>query len=130
MVKPFSPRELVLRVRTALRREDAEQGGGSVLTAGPIEVDLDRHEARVSGRRVTLTLTEFRLLADMLRHSGRVRSRDVLMTEVWGYDSQAMSRTIDTHVRRLRQKLGPAADWIDTVRGIGYRIQAPERVKS
>jgi two-component system phosphate regulon response regulator PhoB len=90
-------------------------------------VDLEQHEVRVSGRIVPLTLTEFRLLADLVRNEGRVRTRGMLMTEVWGYDSEAMSRTVDTHVRRLRRKLGPAASWVSTVRGIGYSVRDPDR---
>jgi two-component system phosphate regulon response regulator PhoB len=83
------------------------------------------HEARVDGKPLQLTLTEFRLLAELVRASGRVRSREALLSEVWGYDSEVMSRTVDTHIRRLRNKLGKAAPWLDTVRGIGYRIQEP-----
>jgi two-component system phosphate regulon response regulator PhoB len=125
MVKPFSPRELVLRVRKALHRPETQKAAG-VLTVGPIDVDLGRHEVQIAGRQIRLTLTEFKLLVDMLRNAGRVRTREALMTEVWGYDSQAMSRTIDTHVRRLRSKLGTASRWIDTVRGVGYRIKRPD----
>ena len=126
MVKPFSPRELVVRIRKTLDLHSInEQHRPTRLSAGPIEVDLERHEVRVEGRPVHLTLTEFRLLVDMLYNVGRVRTREALMSEVWGYDSQAMSRTIDTHVRRLRSKLGEAAGWIDTVRGVGYRIKSP-----
>jgi two-component system phosphate regulon response regulator PhoB len=129
MVKPFSPRELVLRIRTALRREEPGRAtAGNVLSAGPIDIDVERHEARVSGDLLRLTLTEFRLLADMVRNVGRVRTREALMTEVWGYDAQAMSRTVDTHVRRLRKKLGPAALWLGTIRGVGYRIKNPREV--
>jgi two-component system phosphate regulon response regulator PhoB len=127
MVKPFSPRELVMRVRKALRQPEAPAATSrGRLNAGPIEIDLGRHEVRVSGEMIHLTLTEFRLLADMMRNEGRVRTREALMTEVWGYDSQAMSRTVDTHVRRLRSKLGPAAEWLNTVRGVGYRIKRPD----
>ncbi|HKY32598.1 MAG TPA: response regulator transcription factor [Candidatus Polarisedimenticolia bacterium] len=129
--KPFSVRELILRVRAVLKRggpsspgenEPAEQ----TLSAGPIEVDPGRHEVRVAGRPIELTITEFRLLADLVKARGRVRSRDVLLSEVWGYDSEVMSRTVDTHVRRLRDKLGAAAGWLHTVRGVGYRIQDPQ----
>ena len=76
---------------------------------------------------MTLTVTEFRLLEDLVRAKGRVRTRETLLSEVWGYDSDVLSRTVDTHVRRLRTKLGIAADWLVTVRGVGYRIQEPER---
>jgi two-component system phosphate regulon response regulator PhoB len=126
--KPFSPRELIYRIRVALQQTPEEAGPATKLfEAGPIRVDLEQHEVRVSGRIVPLTLTEFRLLADLVRNEGRVRTRGMLMTEVWGYDSEAMSRTVDTHVRRLRRKLGPAASWVSTVRGIGYSVRDPDR---
>ena len=86
---------------------------------------MEFHRAKVAGEPLELTLTEFRLLAELVRAGGRVRSREALLSEVWGYDAEVMSRTVDTHVRRLRSKLGPAAEWLHTVRGIGYRIQAP-----
>jgi two-component system phosphate regulon response regulator PhoB len=130
MIKPFSPRELVLRVRKALERTDSVAATKVSLSAGPIEIDLDRHEVRVDGEPVHLTLTEFRLLADLVRNQGRVRTRGMLMTEVWGYDSQAMSRTVDTHIRRLRSKLGSGSEWLDTVRGMGYRIRKPGNTAS
>ena len=127
VVKPFSPRELLLRIKTALGRSKGEEAKKTeVLTAGPIEIDSEHHLVHVDGKPVHLTLTEFKLLTDMVRNQGRVRTRETLMTEVWGYDSEAMSRTVDTHVRRLRVKLGPAAVWLGTVRGVGYRIRKPE----
>ena len=95
------------------------------LGAGPIEIDMEFHRANVAGKPLQLTLTEFKLLAELVRAGGRVRSREVLLSEVWGYDSEVMSRTVDTHIRRLRSKLGQAASWLQTVRGIGYRIQQP-----
>ena len=79
----------------------------------------------LEGKALRLTLTEFRLLADLVRARGRVRSREALLAEVWGYDSEVLSRTVDTHVRRLRHKLGPASAWLVTVRGVGYRVQEP-----
>lgn len=129
VVKPFSPRELVLRVQTILRRDKAQPPAAEsarVLRAGPIAIDLDHHETQVDGETVHLTLTEFRLLSALVRNEGRVRTRESLLTEVWGYDAEAMSRTVDTHVRRLRDKLGPAAKWLGTVRGVGYRVRDPE----
>lgn len=125
VTKPFSPRELVLRVRAVLKRgQDAENSTG-VLRAGPIEIDLDNHEVAVDGRSVRLTVTEFRLLVDLVRAGGRVRTRESLLSELWDYDAEVMSRTVDTHVRRLRTKLGPAASWLTTVRGVGYRFREP-----
>ena len=126
VTKPFSPRELLLRVRAVLQRNVAPQEPPlKSLSAGPIEVDPDNHEARVGGKPIQLTLTEFKLLAELVRARGRVRSREALLSDVWGYDSEVLSRTVDTHVRRLRKKLGVASSWVDTVRGVGYRIQDP-----
>jgi two-component system phosphate regulon response regulator PhoB len=86
---------------------------------------MEFHRAQVAGTPLQLTLTEFRLLAELVRAGGRVLSRESLLSEVWSYDAEVISRTVDTHVRRLRSKLGPAAGWLHTVRGIGYRIQSP-----
>jgi two-component system phosphate regulon response regulator PhoB len=88
-------------------------------------MDMGLHQVRVSGRVVFLTLIEFRLLSELVRGGGRVRSRETLLSRVWGYDAEVMSRTVDTHVRRLRSKLGPAASWLSTVRGVGYQIRDP-----
>jgi DNA-binding response OmpR family regulator len=126
VTKPFSPREVLLRTRALLKR--AAQGTtpkSGTLRAGPIEVDLATHEAKVDGKVLHLTITEFRLLADLLQVRGRVRTRDILLSEVWGYDSEVMSRTVDTHVRRVRAKLGSAAGWLETIRGVGYRVRDP-----
>jgi two-component system phosphate regulon response regulator PhoB len=125
VVKPFSPKELVYRIRTTLGREGGGVDTARLLKVGPIQLDEETHEVHVGGRSVHLTLTEFRLLADMMRNEGRVRTRETLMSRVWDYDSQAMSRTVDTHIRRLRAKLGDAASWLRTVRGVGYRIKDP-----
>jgi two-component system phosphate regulon response regulator PhoB len=126
VTKPFSARELVLRIRGLLkrgeRRPDPAEG---TLRLGPIEIRAADHRAVVEGKPMSLTLTEFRLLEDLIRAKGRVRTRETLLSEVWGYDSEVLSRTVDTHVRRLRAKLGPASDWLVTVRGVGYRIQDP-----
>lgn len=130
VTKPFSVRELILRVKAVLRRKgtplpEEDNGDGQVHAAGPIEIDLAAHKVRIAGHEIDLTLTEFKLLADLVNARGRVRSRDTLLSEVWGYNSDVMSRTVDTHVRRLREKLGDGADWLQTVRGVGYRIQDP-----
>ncbi len=126
VTKPFSARELVLRVRGLLkRRERREEPVAPPVRLGPIEIVHEDHRVMVEGKPLTLTVTEFRLLEDLVRAKGRVRTRETLLSEVWGYDSEVLSRTVDTHVRRLRTKLGPAADWLVTVRGVGYRIQDP-----
>lgn len=126
VTKPFSPREVVLRARAVLKRvAPAPAGAASVLRLGPIEVDLENHRVEVEQRTVHLTVTEFRLLVDLVQAKGRVRTRQALLSEVWGYDSEVLSRTVDTHIRRLRDKLGSAASWLSTVRGVGYRLQDP-----
>jgi two-component system phosphate regulon response regulator PhoB len=127
VTKPFSPRELVLRVKAVLGRVAPEtpEPSADTLRVGPIEIDMGLHEVRVGGRAVFLTLIEFRLLSELVRGSGRVRSRESLLSKVWGYDAEVMSRTVDTHVRRLRSKLGQAAPWLATVRGVGYQIRDP-----
>jgi len=131
VTKPFSVRELILRVKAVMRRAEARAADGQEPAAatammGPIGIDSSQHTVTVDGRAVTLTLTEFKLLSELVRAQGRVRTREMLLSEVWGYDAEVISRTVDTHVRRLREKLGMGAAWLKTVRGIGYRIQNPE----
>ena len=122
VTKPFSPREVVLRIKAIMRR-----GKGEVveepLTVGLITVDPVRHQVSVDGKSVRLTSVEFKLLSMLMLRRGRVQARDRLLNEVWGYESLIDTRTVDTHVRRLRQKLGKAADAIETVRGFGYRLR-------
>jgi len=120
VTKPFSPREVVLRIRAIFRRgEKADES----LKAGPISIDPARHEVRINGKRVRLTSLEFKLLRTLMQRRGRVQERDRLLNEVWGYESVIDTRTVDTHVRRLREKLGKAGDAIETVRGFGYRLR-------
>jgi two-component system phosphate regulon response regulator PhoB len=121
VTKPFSPREIGLRIRAILRRAEAPPES---LTAGPISMDAARHEVRVDGKPVHLTSLEFKLLRLLLQRRGRVQDRDRLLNEVWGYESVIDTRTVDTHVRRLREKLGSVGDYIETVRGFGYRFRA------
>lgn len=122
VTKPFSPREIVLRMKAIMRR-----GKGDVtdeqMTIGAITVDPARHHVTVAGKPVRLTSVEFKLLSMLMLRRGRVQSRDRLLNEVWGYESLIDTRTVDTHVRRLRKKLGKAADVIETVRGFGYRLR-------
>ncbi len=122
VTKPFSPREIVLRVKSVLRRAKGEATAPESLQHGQLVVDLTRHEARLKGRPMTLTPIEFKLLATLMERRGRVQSRDRLLADVWEYNSETDTRTVDTHMRRLRDKLGKAADFIETVRGIGYRF--------
>ncbi len=126
--KPFSPRELVLRIEAVLRRSlGAGSGGGGegVMRLGPLHIDLPGHRVEVDGEPVALTALEFRLLVWLAQRSGRVQSREQLLEHVWGYAPGVGSRTVDTHVRRLRGKLGRAAELLETVRGVGYRMRPP-----
>jgi DNA-binding response OmpR family regulator len=132
LTKPFSVRELLARVRAILRRVELMRAEGSAadepappaLEAGPLRVDLAQHLASLDGRPVELTPKEFDLLVLLLRHPGRAFSRDYLIEKVWGYDAAGSDRTVDTHVLRLRKKLGTVGDRIETVWGLGYRFKA------
>jgi DNA-binding response OmpR family regulator len=121
ITKPFSPRELVLRVQNVLRRLHSVQSS-SLVTVDEFCVDKGNFEISLSGRRLELTTTEFKLLALLVERRGRTLSRETLLQDVWGYENVIDTRTVDTHVRRLREKLGPAANRIATVRGEGYRF--------
>ena len=118
----FSPREVILRIRAILRRGAAETTDEE-LAAGPITIDPARHAVSVEGKRVNLTSLEFKLLRTLMQRRGRVQARDRLLNDVWGYESVIDTRTVDTHVRRLREKLGNAGEIIETVRGFGYRLR-------
>jgi DNA-binding response OmpR family regulator len=122
VTKPFSPRELVLRVRSILRRSAVQQEISDLLRLGAIQVDRSRHEVRIKGRVIEFTATEFKLLTMLMERRGRVQSRETLLNEVWGYESLIDTRTVDTHIRRLREKLGKSSDHIETIRGFGYRM--------
>lgn len=119
IAKPFSPRELVLRLQTCLLRRTAPPGG-DVLVAGPLELDRRTLGLRVEGQRVDLTSIEFKMLALLIEHQGTVRSREELLLKAWGYRSVYATRTVDTHVRRLRIKLGTWGSMLRTVHGEGY----------
>ncbi len=127
VAKPFGMMELMARVRSALRRAEdrAETGnttGKSVYTLDRLTVDTGRHLVLVDGESVTLTLKEFQMLCLLLEQQGSVVTRDQLFSSIWGYDFDGTSRTVDVHVRTLRQKLGPAGDYVQTVRGVGYKV--------
>ncbi len=122
MSKPFSPRELVLRVKAILSRKNVPTADSNVLRAGPIVVDQDRHCLTIDGVEIELTALEFKLMVTLMNPPGRVLSRDELLSRIWGSESGVGARTIDTHLRRLREKLGVAAGQIQTVRGVGYRL--------
>jgi two-component system phosphate regulon response regulator PhoB len=125
MVKPFSPRELMLRIRAVLNRSSGTEpaGAATLLHHREMTVDAENYRAFIDKQPLHLTLTEFHLLLELLNNKGRVRSRDQLLDRVWGYQFEGYHRTVDTHIRRLRQKIGPYADDIETVRGVGYRFK-------
>jgi two-component system, OmpR family, phosphate regulon response regulator PhoB len=125
--KPFSPREVVLRVKAVLRRlqagGDGAEEASETLSLGGILLDVAGHRLEVDGEEVPLTATEFRLLKLLIERSGRVQTRGQLLSDVWGYAEDIDSRTVDTHIRRLRRKLGDEAERIETVIGVGYRLR-------
>lgn len=124
VAKPFSPREIVLRVSALLRRaRPRDEPPVDRVRVGPMEIDVPRHRVVVSGEEVPLTALEFKLLLDLVSRRGRVQSRDDLLERVWGYAPGIETRTVDTHVKRLREKLGDGRDCIETVRGVGYRVK-------
>jgi len=123
VVKPFSPRELMLRARAVLRRATAEVAAENIWKKEGLCVDFEAHKVTVDGEEVLLTVTEFKLLEELIRNRGKVQSRDQLLERAWGYHFDGYARTVDTHVRRLRQKLGFYSHWVETVRGVGYRLQ-------
>jgi two-component system phosphate regulon response regulator PhoB len=136
LTKPFSPRELVLRAKAILRRvaeAGVTSGGGRILRAGPIRLDLTSHQTLLDGEELKLTPTEFRLLQALMERRGRTQSRKQLLEKAWDVDSSAsdriQTRTVDMHVRRLRSKLGDVGEWIQTIRGFGYRLKVPEGVE-
>lgn len=126
VTKPFSPRELVLRVKAILRRKELPEETGKVLQAGDLLIDTDRHHVSVKENLIRVTSTEFKLLLELASRRGRIQTREHLLNKVWGYTYEGYARTVDTHIRRLREKLGPLGEWIETVRGVGYRFRDEE----
>jgi two-component system phosphate regulon response regulator PhoB len=123
VTKPFSPRELTLRVRAVLRRRQPASGAGAqVLERATLRLDPERHRCFVEQNEIELTAKEFALLHGLMMRPGRVMTREQLLDDVWGADIAVTTRTIDTHLKRLREKLGPASHLIETVRGVGYRF--------
>lgn len=128
LTKPFSPRELVLRVRAILRRaEVVESVSDETIRVGSLTIDPIEHRVQLLGEEIELTATEFRLLLTLAQRRGRVQSREELLNVVWGYEHSGYRRTVDTHLRRLRAKMGEAADYLETVRGVGYRFRREGR---
>ena len=124
ITKPFSPKEALARIRAVLRRSDREAAGPEALADGTLRIDVGARRAEVAGRELGLTRKEFDLLVELIRRRGRVLTRERLLETVWGYDYPGETRTVDVHVRRLRQKLGPPVDErVETVVGVGYRYR-------
>ena len=129
VTKPFSVRELILRIKAVLKRGDAPKADLVEVEHqfGDLTIDVDSHEVFVNDEQVTLTALEFRLLRQLVDRRGRVQSRDQLLSDVWGYSSDVTTRTVDTHIKRLREKLGPMGKYVQTIRGVGYKFsRTPE----
>ncbi|MEK6591437.1 MAG: response regulator transcription factor [Nitrospinota bacterium] len=123
ITKPFSPRELILRVRAILKRLHSKPEKVNSITAGPIIIDIGKSLVKLNGETLKLTAREFKLLAELAKTRGNVLSRNEILDRVWGTDVYVTDRTVDTHIRRIREKLGKAVKYIETVRGFGYRFQ-------
>ena len=122
VTKPFSPRELVLRIKNLLRLTEKSPDGVELIEAGPFRLDTVRHQATADGRSLNITATEFKLLCLLASRPGEVQPRETLLRDVWGYEPTLDTRTVDTTMQRLRAKLGQAAGHLETVRGVGYRL--------
>ncbi len=130
IVKPFSVRELLLRVQAVLRRVATGEGGGETTQFGMLRVDRGAHRVWVNGLEVELTALEFKLLLTLHDRRNRVQTRDALLSDVWKIDADVTTRTVDTHVKRLREKLGSAGIYVQTVRGVGYRFaERPDEIE-
>ncbi len=123
VTKPFNIREMILRVRAVLARSKMTPVTGKALRRGPLTIDPEQYEAAMDGRQLSLTATEFRLLHHLAAHPGHAQNRDELLDVIWGEDKFVTPRTVDTYIRRLREKLGSAGEMIQTLRGVGYRFQ-------
>lgn len=125
IVKPFSPRELVARVKTVLRRTSVQDSAGNVIKIGPLSIDTEKYEVTVDDDKILLTTTEFKILEVLAEGKGRVFTRDQLLKKkrLWGDDKLVYDRTIDVHIKNLREKLGAAGDMVKTVRSIGYKLE-------
>ena len=123
VTKPFSVRELILRVKAVLKRGTKKREIVEVERQfADLKIDVDSHEVHVDDKKINLTALEFRLLRQLVDRRGRVQSRDQLLSDVWGYSSEVTTRTVDTHVKRLREKLGPMGKYVQTIRGVGYKF--------
>ena len=123
VTKPFSVRELILRIKAILKRKVQKPEVTEVEREfGELRIDSDSHEVFVNGEEVSLTALEFRLLKQLVDRRGRVQTRDKLLSDVWGYSADITTRTVDTHIKRLREKLGPIGKYVQTIRGVGYKF--------
>tara|TARA_B100000886_G_scaffold230649_1_gene160968 strand:+ start:4859 stop:5545 length:687 start_codon:yes stop_codon:yes gene_type:complete len=122
VTKPFSVRELILRVKVLLKKQRESLVANKLVTFGPIRIDLDAHEIKINDEEIILTALEFKLLQHLVKRKGRVQTREQLLGDVWGYSAEVTTRTVDTHIKRLREKLGNTSDYIQTIRGVGYRF--------
>jgi len=126
VVKPFSPRELVLRVKAILKRKRPSEEVQAIISVDKLKIDTPRHKVTLDKKEIKLTLMEFNLLLTLIQRRGRVQSREKLLDDVWNLDSEVTTRTIDTHIKQLRHKLGKMGKLIETVRGLGYRFTDKE----
>ena len=126
IVKPFSPRELVLRIKAILGRGNPKESSQEIIEIDDLKIDIPRCKVKVGKQEIKLTAMEMRLLVTLIKKKGRVQSRDQLLDEVWNLDAAVTTRTVDTHVKRLRQKLGSMGKLVETVRGFGYKISDEE----
>tara|TARA_B100000085_G_C18436011_1_gene468747 strand:- start:419 stop:946 length:528 start_codon:yes stop_codon:yes gene_type:complete len=122
VTKPFSIRELILRVKVLQKKQSDNIDSDKLLEIGQISMDLDAHSVSIDKKQIILTALEFKLLKHLAQRKGRVQTRDQLLGDVWGYSSEVTTRTVDTHIKRLREKLGSACNYIQTIRGVGYRF--------
>ena len=122
VTKPFSIRELILRVKVLIKKHTTTEHKDTSISLGSIYMNLDAHVVKINKKDIILTALEFKLLKHLLQRKGRVQTRDQLLGDVWGYSSEVTTRTVDTHIKRLREKLGVFADYIQTIRGVGYKF--------
>ncbi len=122
VTKPFSVRELILRVKVILKKQSNLTDHEGLIKFGALSLNLDAHQLLINNKEITLTALEFKLLKHLVQRRGRVQSRDQLLGNVWGYSSEVTTRTVDTHIKRLREKLGTVGSYIQTIRGVGYRL--------
>jgi len=125
VTKPFSIRELILRVKVIIKKQANGFETDNKISLGPLNLNLSAHEVSIYGDEILLTALEFKLLKHLAQRRGRVQTRDQLLGDVWGYSSEITTRTVDTHIKRLREKLGSEIDFIQTIRGVGYRLNIP-----